>query len=826
MIINFVPGEECRIAILEEGRLEEFYAEREAADMHVGNIYLGKVVNVESAIQAAFIDFGIGRNGFLHVSDLHPMYFPGSKREETEPVGKKTPHRNRPPIQQCLKRGQEVLVQVIKEGIGTKGPTLTSYLSIPGRYLVMMPYMERLGVSRRVEDIDTRREMRQQLDALDLPDNFGFILRTAGLNRNKTELKRDLAYLQRLWKAIEKKRKSTKGPAELYAESDLLLRTMRDVLSPSVNRIVVDNRKALRRIDEFLRIATPRSRRVKLVHYAEPTPVFHTFGIEQQIRQMNSREVPLPSGGSLVIDSTEAMVAIDVNSGKMRQYSDAETTAYKTNLEAVDELARQLRLRDLGGLILIDLIDMRASKHQREVENRFKEHLKRDRAKTETLRLSRFGIMEMTRQRMRPGLGKTHYTDCPTCMGRGRIKTAEATAADGLHDLATLLDLDQVARVEMVVGIGVASVLLSRKRQWIVDLEEKSGKTVDIRVSQSIAVDRVDFYAYDERNADIDLKSVLEKTPGKSPGAIIDRLIKAEVERDKTAAASKTSETLAKPVEEPEVDDDFDDEDEAEAEENRGGRRRRRRRSRGGRGRKKDGGPAREDAKKDDSKETEVTPTGGDAAAAEDSDEAPRKKKRRSRRRGRRTKEEASNDDKAAAKTAAPDARSDPDDGSNAGDDDDAESSKNRGRRTGREKKSDPDSGVKEMNDDSKASEEAEVESAESESTTKKRKRRGRRGGRGRGKKSKTSEAVSESESSTKAEATKTPANTGEMAKDEPKSVTAEAKPEAPSKPAPVVETKNAATGDEADSSAGGSKRRRRPLYRGSHRKLGPSAKN
>lgn len=508
MIVNYVPNEECRIAILESGRLEEFYAERvESQDGagHVGNIYVGKVTNVESSIQAAFIDFGVGRNGFLHISDLHPRYFSASDREETETVGHKTPHRHRPPIQSCLSRGQEIMVQVLKEGIGSKGPTLTSYLSIPGRYLVLMPYMERSGVSRKVEDMEERRSLHEALDALELPDGFGFIVRTAAYGRPKADLKRDLSYLQRLWKAISNKQRSHKAPCELYAESDLLIRTIRDVMSPDVKRIVIDDESAHYRVEEFLSVVAPRRSSAVIESFDQPVPIFHYFGIEEQIRQIHARQVPLPSGGSLVIDSTEAMVTIDVNSGRMRQSHDAETTAYRTNLEAVDEITRQLRLRDLGGLVVLDLIDMRSRHHQREIENQLRLKLKRDRAKTEFLRISRFGILEMTRQRMRPSLNKSYFIECPGCQGRGHVKTADATAVESMRELAYLLHHPKVARAEMVVSDSVAAAILSRFRRQLTTLEDTTGTTVQIRISKVIASDRVDFYIYDESDTDLDI---------------------------------------------------------------------------------------------------------------------------------------------------------------------------------------------------------------------------------------------------------------------------------------------------------------------------------
>ncbi|MCX5691165.1 MAG: ribonuclease E/G, partial [Planctomycetota bacterium] len=317
MLINYVPGEECRVAIVEDGRLEELYVEKFASASRVGNIYVGKVANVEPAIQAAFVDFGVGENGFLHITDLHPRYFPGEGDDTTERVGLKTPRRERPLIQQALRRGDEVIVQVLKEGVGTKGPTLTSYLSIPGRFLVMMPYMDKVGVSRKVEDEEQRREMREILDQLELPEGFGFILRTAGMDRTKTDLKRDLAYLQRLWKDMERRKSVGGKPRMLYSESDLLVRSLRDMLTNEISEVIIDHEVAVQRAARFMKIVAPRGT-TKLMHYPGKSPIFHAFNIERELALIHAREVPLPSGGRLVIDQTEALVAIDVNSGKSR----------------------------------------------------------------------------------------------------------------------------------------------------------------------------------------------------------------------------------------------------------------------------------------------------------------------------------------------------------------------------------------------------------------------------------------------------------------------------------------------------------------------------
>lgn len=509
MVVNDVPGEECRIAILRDGRLDDLFAERAATATSVGNIYKGRVTNVEQAIQAAFVDFGHAQKGFLHYSDLHPRYFPDG--DKTEKVGKKTSRRERPPLQKCLKRGDEVLVQVIKEGIGTKGPTLTSYLSIPGRLMVMMPYMDKVGVTRRVEDESERKAMRAVLDKLDLPEDFGFIVRTAGMGQTQTVLKRDVAYLTRLWKVMERRIKTAGAPCELYTESDLLLRTVRDNLRPSIEAILVDSESAYERASAFLRVVAPRSA-PPIVHYRRSMPIFHAFEVERQIEMIHSRQVPLPSGGALVIDQTEALVAIDVNSGRSRSSRDAESNAFNTNMEAAEEITRQLRLRDLGGIIVNDFIDMRSAKNRREVATLFRDSLKRDRARTTTLAISELGLLEMTRQRMRPSLRMANYVECASCNGHGEVKSADAVANDILREIGFLLHCGDAARVEVAVAPRVASALLSSRRRTLDAIERRMDKQVDIRIIESFAGDRVEYYAYDERGADLEIDALAPST--------------------------------------------------------------------------------------------------------------------------------------------------------------------------------------------------------------------------------------------------------------------------------------------------------------------------
>ncbi len=497
MIINAIPREECRIAILAGGRLEEIYLERATAENHVGNIYKGVVTNVEPSIQAAFIDFGQGKNGFLHISDLHPQYFPDGQGA-TENVGHKMPRRSRPPIQRCLRRGLEMIVQVTKEGIGTKGPTLSTYLSIPGRFLVMMPGMGRLGVSRRIEDDDSRDKLRNVLAELELPEGMGFIARTAALDRTKKELQSDLTYLTRLWRAVENRVKNDAAPAELYRESDLVIRTIRDVFTSDVERILVDDPDVAARARDFLSIFSPRSNDIVNV-YTDAVPLFHKYGIEAELERLHSRRVPLKSGGSLVIDPTEALVAIDVNSGRFRTEDDAEATAYKINIEAADEIARQLRLRDLGGVVVCDFIDMRMESHRRDIERRLARNLKDHKERAKVLRMSEFGIIELTRQRQRASLTRSVYQDCRHCRGTGLVKTIESVALDVMRMVQLAVSKEHIFQIEVVISPDVAYLLQNRKRRLLYELESKNRRIISIKPDPAFCLDQVEIRCTDSR---------------------------------------------------------------------------------------------------------------------------------------------------------------------------------------------------------------------------------------------------------------------------------------------------------------------------------------
>ncbi len=425
MLINVSEGEECRVAVVDNGSLDELYTERFHVTSHVGNVYKGRIVNIEAGIQAAFIDFGAEKNGFLHISDLHPRYF--GKKGTMENIGRRKALSQRPPIQKCLKKGQEIVVQVTKEGINTKGPTLTTYISLPGKYLVLMPWMTSVGVSQKIEEEEERKKLRETVESISLPKNAGVIIRTAAMLAKKRELQNDVNYLKRLWRVISKRMENEKAPAEIYQESDLAIRTVRDIFDSTISKILCDNEQVTRKIRDFLSIVQPRLKR-RATYYDARNPLFNKYNIEKEIEKIESSHVELKNGGSLVIEQTEALVAIDVNSGKYRKQSNAELTAFKINQEAAREIVRQLKLRDMGGLIICDFIDMRDNKHRREIEKIFRECLRSDRARSRALRMSAFGLIELTRQRMWPSLQSSTYLTCPHCHGRGVVKSFESQA--------------------------------------------------------------------------------------------------------------------------------------------------------------------------------------------------------------------------------------------------------------------------------------------------------------------------------------------------------------------------------------------------------------
>lgn len=564
ILINVAQPEECRIAIVEEGILEELYIERSSQDNYVGNIYKGKIVNLEPSIQAAFVDFGVGRNGFLHISDVEPQYFRqggydpdvpieppgrgrGDRRQARPPARDPGPGdpgpgdpgngdtdvgdeaaegessdggvatqkqarqrkqrpgvrpRVKPPIQEIFQRGDEVVVQVIKEGIGTKGPTLSTYISIPGRYLVLMPALGRIGVSRKIEDDDDRRRLRDILRELNPPKGLGFIVRTAGTDRTKKDLSRDLAYLVRLWKVIHRRITRAAGPCDIYEESDIVIRTIRDIFTSEVDSIHIDEPQAYERAKEFLQIVMPRYvNRLQL--YEGREPLFNKYKLDEEIARINHRQVPLRGGGSLVIDQTEALVAIDVNSGSFRMEGSADEAACQLNQNAAREIARQLRLRDLGGVIVNDFIDMRKDKHRRLVERTLKDSVRRDRARTKILRTSPFGLIEMTRQRIRPSLKRSVYRECPACTGTGLVKSAESMAIEVVRKLIMASHTSGVAKITVTVSEEVATYLNNRKRRELTRLEDDNHLTVLVLGREGLSPEYLKIVCEDDRQREL-----------------------------------------------------------------------------------------------------------------------------------------------------------------------------------------------------------------------------------------------------------------------------------------------------------------------------------
>jgi ribonuclease E len=526
MLINVSQAEECRIAIIEDGLLEELYVERTSQDNYVGNIYKGRIVNIEPSIQAAFVDFGVGRNGFLHISDVEPQYYrqggldpdkafdvepaaaAGEAATEADAGGRTAIRRKqrigdrprvKPPIQDVLKRGDEVLVQVIKEGFGTKGPTLSTYISIPGRYLVLMPPLGRVGISKKIDAERDRRVLRDIMLDLQPPKGVGFVVRTAGTERTKGEMARDMAYLLRLWKSIVRRMRKYSAPIDIYQESDMIIRTIRDMFTEDVDRILIDEPAAYERAREFLELVMPKYvERLQL--YEGKEPLFHRYGLEEEILRIHQRKVPLKGGGSIVIDQTEALVAIDVNSGSFRTEKSAEENAYQMNLIAAKEIARQLRLRDLGGVIVNDFIDMRKEKYRRSVEKSLHDAMKRDRARTKVLRTSPFGLIEMTRQRIRPSLRKSIFQDCPTCNGTGTVKTAESMAIEVMRMLHLAAMRDDVARLDITVHDDVATWLNNRKRREISQFEDETHIQLHIDGKEGVSPEYLVFEASDENS--------------------------------------------------------------------------------------------------------------------------------------------------------------------------------------------------------------------------------------------------------------------------------------------------------------------------------------
>ena len=462
MLINATQPEELRVAVADGQLLIDLDIEVPALEQKKSNVYKGRITRVEPSLEACFVDFGSTRHGFLPLKEICPEYYHPSTRKTEGKVC----------IKDAVKEGQEVIVQVEKEERGNKGAALTTYISLAGRYLVLMPTNPNAGgVSRRISGED-RQDLREQLQHVVAPENTGIIVRTAGVGREAEELQWDLDYLLQLWSAIEKAASEKPAPFLVYQESNLFIRALRDHMRNDIGEILVDDEKVFEDARKFIEDVMPHNVR-KLKLYQDDVPLFSRFQIESQIESAFARTVHLPSGGSLVIDHTEAMLCLDINSARATKGTDIEDTAYQTNLEAADEIARQLRLRDLGGLIVIDFIDMMDRKHQRDVEERLKHALQIDKARVQTGRISRFGLLEMSRQRLRPSLGESSEETCPRCAGHGTIRSVESLALSILRLVEEEAMKEHTGKVVVQAPTQVANFLLNEKRKTLSDIESR-----------------------------------------------------------------------------------------------------------------------------------------------------------------------------------------------------------------------------------------------------------------------------------------------------------------------------------------------------------------
>ncbi len=537
MLIDASQPEETRVAIINGKTLEEFDFESFHKQTHRGNVYLAKVVRVEPSLQAAFVDYGQSRHGFLPFTEIHPDYFriPVSDREalaaaaeesreditldedgelsidedeieieiptessseESESDGvteaTQSPVRSSPyrkyKIQEVVSKGQVILVQVVKEERGQKGAAMTSYLSLAGRYCVLMPNSRKGGgISRKISSAADRKRLKTIVDSLEVPETMGLIVRTAGQGRNKTELKRDSDYLKRLWNDIREKTLNSIAPALVYEEGDLIQKSIRDTYNKEIEEVLVQGKDGCAEARKIMKTFMPSHvRRVK--EYREDLPLLQAYGVNDQIDGLYTNTVDLPSGGSIVINPTEALIAIDINSGKSKKDRHIDETAYRTNIEAAQEIARQLRLRDLSGLIVIDFIDMESKSHIQNVERKLKESLSQDRARIQLGRISQFGLFEMSRQRTRPSFFESNTLICPHCEGKGFVRSIESRALEVLRYFERLTPGEE-NNTTVITSSAVMEYLLNTKKKIIVGLEEKLGQTIEVRSGKVSAED-------------------------------------------------------------------------------------------------------------------------------------------------------------------------------------------------------------------------------------------------------------------------------------------------------------------------------------------------
>ena len=472
ILINAVDPEECRVAKVKQNKLEDFHIESSSREITHGNIYKGIITRIEPSLQAIFVDYGAERHGFLQRYEIHPDYFQDTA-EENQPLDK------------LVRRGQELMVQVTKDPFMKKGAMLTTYISLPGGYMVLRPGSDHTGISRKIENDEERQRLKDIVSKLKIPEDFGIIVRTSAANSSKTVLSKDLNYLFRLWKKIKGSVMKKKAPALLYKERHLVLRSIRDSFTPEVTEILIDDATVYKEVSDFIKLFSRRHDKI-VKHYKGAKPIFSKFQLENQIASIFESRVGLKSGGTLVIEQTEALVTIDVNSGKSTGEKSIEQTAYQTNLEAAEESARQLRLRDLGGLVVIDFIDMRDPKHRAAVERTLKQHVKEDKARTKVGKISRFGLLEMSRQRIRPSIEFGSHLPCKYCQGKGLVPSAESLGIGFLRKLSLETLKEKANRVKGIVPVDVAEYLLNKKRREIVDLEVRRDLSVEIEGDHSM----------------------------------------------------------------------------------------------------------------------------------------------------------------------------------------------------------------------------------------------------------------------------------------------------------------------------------------------------
>ncbi len=466
ILINAMDSDENRIATIKDNKLEQFHIETAAKEVTQGNIYKGIVTRVEPSLQAVFVDYGAPKNGFLQKNEIHKDYF-----QDVEGSEKALFH--------LIKKGQELIVQVTKNPISLKGAMLTTFISLPGRLSVLMPGNSTKGVSRKISDEDERKRLVSIIKSMKIPDGFGMIVRTAGKNSTKTLLTADLKYLMRVWKNIDKEAMKNTAPSLLYKEQTLAVRSLRDYFTSDVNEILIDSPEVFKEVMDFISVIAPKQKKIIKLFKGEK-PIFSKYQLEDQIASIYKKEVLLKSGGFLVIEQTEALVSIDVNSGKSTKKKNIEETAFHTNLETCEEVARQLRLRDMGGLIVVDFIDMKDRRHKSEITKTLKKYLKSDKAKTKVGGITPFGLLEMSRQRIRHSITFGSYETCRHCNGRGQTPSAETQGLAFLRQLNLKTIKTEVKEATGIVPIDVAGYLLNKKRGELSEIESKRSITITI----------------------------------------------------------------------------------------------------------------------------------------------------------------------------------------------------------------------------------------------------------------------------------------------------------------------------------------------------------